>query len=608
MNDPKNQNPPDGKNSFLLFFNYFFLVFLGAGIAVGFLPIRILKGIDELTWTYPFALTAVFLTWTFLLINRKAISEVLTKFFSPPFPDRSVVEKLTHSIQPKYFLAVGVLMIIAFMMFSYRLDAKDFWDDEYLILRAAKGYSETATFYSWDFIKDAPSKTEYTRAWPHTLIVAQSYKLLGVSEWSTRIVSVIAGCIFVGVSFFVCAYFSQNFLFSLIVSIVFLLNPDFIYYWRYARMYAILLPVFFIWAFFVHKAVEGSPRNKATERQKKSLLASYLNFNWGYVALSLIVLYFAYHIHMNSMILPLATVVYIFLIAVTARERKYIALLTAAGIAGLTAYPLIPQKLNENLTYYLLLFKAYNPIYLQLIVQRPFHSIISLGLLAGSLVIVFLAPCKEIRRKLGFCVSIVFTAIVFFVFCANFYDNHYRFISHLVPFAILMICFVYFIVIKIFKNKHVLAIGIAMLLLSQAANFIHLQKVLYQAASMQPFPSVAYKTVKEKLKPNEVIFAQGIKDYYMAGIPTTTPIISLGNIEQGTAGTHSYRFDQFFNDLLAYRQGWVIWEKYKEFHIDPKVAAYAMTLFKKYHGKGVDNSGVEVYYFDESMIKKPVFK
>lgn len=608
----KKQDNVSPKNEGLFFFNYFYLVFFISGIAIGFLPINILKEIDKIAWNIPVAVSGILLTGFFLFLNRKTVSEILTESFSAPAPesasDQSCAKKIKSTIPARYIICVSLLIMAAFMIFGYQLDGKDLWDDEYLILRAAKGYQETGTFHSWDFIQDAPTEEKYTRAWPHTILVAQSYKFFGVSEWSTRIVSVISGCIFIGIAFFVCFYFTQNLLLSLIITIVVLLNPDFIYYWRYARMYALLLPALFVWAFLVHKATEAPPGEKIPYQPATSLAAEYLNFNWFYVVLSFLFLYFAYHIHVNSLILPLSTIIYIVVLAIIGKERKYKGLLISICITGPIIYAFIPEKMINDLTGFISFFNTYNPIYLHLIVQRPFYSIVSLSLLAGSIIILFYFPVQKLKKKILFCLLIVLTTIVFFVFMANFFGGHYRFISHTVPFAILLICFVYFIVLKVFRNRYILAAGIVILLLAQAINFIRLQDVLYHGAAKQPFPSVAYKTVHGLLKQNEVIFAQGLKNYYMAGIPRNTPIISLGHTKQGTTGTNPYRFEIFFKDLLKYRQGWVIWEKYKEFHVEPKVVAYVKTLFKKHHGQGLDNTGVEVFYFDQSMIRIANFK
>jgi hypothetical protein len=280
-----------------------------------------------------------------------------------------------------------------------------------------------------------------------------------------------------------------------------------------------------------------------------------------------------------------------------------------ACTAGLILFFTLPERVLHDFKGYFLFFKAFNPMYVHLMAQRPFYSIINLSLMTGTIIIAFSSAPGNVKRKLLFCVSIVITTIVFFVFMANFHGNHYRFISHTVPFAILLVCIAYFIILKTFKNRYILAAGLALVLFSQANNWMQLHDILYHGASNQPFPSIAYKTVINNLQKDDAVFVQGLKDYYMTGLPANAPIISLGHLQkQDIIGTNPYNFELFFNDLLKYRQGWVVWEKFKEFHVNPKVAAYVKTLFKKYHGQGIDDSGVEVFYFNESMIKKPNFK
>jgi len=201
----------------------------------------------------------------------------------------------------------------------------------------------------------------------------------------------------------------------------------------------------------------------------------------------------------------------------------------------------------------------------------------------------------------------VIVALLFFVFVVS-HPQHYRYICHVIPFGILMICLAYFTILKVFQNKYIFAIGVCLLLASQAMQFIKGGEYLYYGSRGQPCPSIAYATVRENLKPEEVIFSQFFHDYYMQGIPKDTPIISLGCVNQGSSESNPYNFTRFFNDINSHRKGWVIWDKYKEHHVHPKVAAYVKALFHKVHGEGIDDTGIEVYYFDDSMIKRPVFK
>ena len=102
---------------------------------------------------------------------------------------------------PKYFsntfysYALTAVVIMSAVTLFYNLGERDFWEDEYQVISAATGYYHTGEFFKWDWIKheikcgDHTRKCEYHRAWPHSWLIAQSYKIFGISEWSSRIVS-----------------------------------------------------------------------------------------------------------------------------------------------------------------------------------------------------------------------------------------------------------------------------------------------------------------------------------------------------------------------------------------------------------------------------------
>ena len=577
-------------------YNYFFLVFLGSLVSISFLPSGPFKYFNNF-WNVPAILTGMILIGFFFFLNRKRVSTILTESY------------FSHENSfSRNFLKTGLIVTAAFLVFSYHLDAFDFWGDEYLVVKAAEGYHRTGTYHPWNFIKDTPTQKKYTRAWPYTWLVAQSYRIFGVSEWSTRIVSVLFGCIFIGVAVFVTYFFTGDKFFSYLVAVVFLLNPDFIYYWRYARMYALLLPLFLILPAFVFKAIQGNPYGDVEKNNGLLSIREYLNLDYSFLALAVFVLYWAYQIHITPLIIFPIAFVFVIAVAIIEREKKYIGLIIFAIAAGLTGYVVIPKHILQYYASMMSLFQSINPLYLKLMVQKPFFSFLNLILLFGGLFLIPLASHKVQRRKLLFCLSIVLTALIFFVFLVDFFGKHYRYICHTIPFAILMICFVYMVIIRVYNNKYILIIGTIFLLAAQTGHFVRGIKFLYYGAHGQPCPSIAYATVKKNIKKGDAIFAQYLRDYYMKGIPMDTRIISLGRISEDPRGSIPYHFNQFFNDLLTHRRGWVIWQKYKEYHIDPKIVAYTMTLFKKYHGQGIDNTGVEIYYFDQSMIKIPNFK
>ncbi len=594
-------------------YNYFFLVLLTAMIGLGFFPKKLLIHMEMIAWKYPLIpISVIGLQFIFLFINRHMVRSILNDYFQPPNNPHdsfgSFKKNFLTKISTYHILLISILTIAAFMLYSFRLDGLNFWDDENLVVKTAEAYRRTGTFFFWDFIKGEITQEEYARAWPHTWLVAQSFRLFGVSEWSARIVSVILGCLFVFSSFFIILYFTNNSFFSFIVAVVLMLNPDFIYYFRITRMYALLLPVFFIWSMCVFQAIEG--RSQWLDRYRGNIFPiHYFNFDYLFVLLSLVMLFWGYHIHVNSLLMVLTSLLYIVVVAIIDKEKKHIGLAIFISLSAAIVFVVLPQ--TGILKYSLLFvsfFKTFKFLFLKLMVAKPFFNMANLMLLFGSILIVFFTSDRIQRKKFLFCLMIVLFALFFFIWMVDFHSQHYRYICHIIPFAVLMICVSYFVTLKVFHNKYILCAGVVLLLVSQTMHLFRALESMYYGAKGQPYPSIAYAAIKKNLKPGEAIFAQYLRDYYMQGIPKDTPIISLGRVRQESSEPNPYNFNRFFEDIKTYRQGWVVWEKNKEYHIDPQVAAYVKTLFRKICGQGIDETGVEVYYFDASMIIKPVFK
>jgi hypothetical protein len=593
-------------------YNYACLTWVTAFVVIGFLPNPVQKYFEKILWNFPVIVMGIVVTGLFFVFNRKTVASVLSAplfSFTQPLEAKDAKGAFSERGGSGFCLLVAAaLMISGFMLFSYNLDNADFQEDEFLVLNAAEGYRQTGTYAKWDFIRNELSKDSYARAWPHTWLVAQAFRIFGISEWSGRIVSVICGCFFAVLSFFVVRYIFADTLFACLISLVFLLNPDYIYYWRLTRMYAPLLPAFLLLAFAVFKAMEGRQSSPGSDPAGGFSIRQYAGFDYLFIAISLALLYLNYNIHVNSLLIGLSGCLYISLLALFGGEKKYIALgLLILFVISLDC-ALLPASFFHGLFKNKKFFQAVHPLYIRLMAARPFFPIVNVSFLISSALVIPMAADDVFRKKLLFLYTIVFTALVFFVFVVEYYGRHYRYISHVTPFAILMICFSYVTMLKVFQSKPILIAGLVMLLAAQSGNFIRMADTLYHGVSGQPRFSAAYEVVKKNIRDGEAIFAQYLRNYYMRGIPVDTPLISLGNLERDTPGTNPYTFDKFFNDLRVHKTGWVIWEKPKEYHIDPKIAAYVKTLFKKTAGEGLDVNHVEIYRFHESMIKTPNFK
>lgn len=80
-----------------------------------------------------------------------------------------------YSFAPKWnkeFVCVILLAIISYIVLSYNLGINEYFhNDEHYVMKAAVGFLNTGDFLLWDFVNEQPMG-EYTRAWPHTLLVA----------------------------------------------------------------------------------------------------------------------------------------------------------------------------------------------------------------------------------------------------------------------------------------------------------------------------------------------------------------------------------------------------------------------------------------------------
>jgi hypothetical protein len=105
--------------------------------------------------------------------------------------------------------------------------------------------------------------------------------------------------------------------------------------------------------------------------------------------------------------------------------------------------------------------------------------------------------------------------------------------------------------------------------------------------------SEAYQVIIDHYQyEDEVIFGQYLRTYYLQPLDNIRHI-SMRNLKQ-------YSFDNFMADLEKYDSGWATWETRKSYHLDDQVRAYIETYFLKLHGEGVDDTGVEVYYYSIS--------
>jgi hypothetical protein len=61
--------------------------------------------------------------------------------------------------------------------------------------------------------------------------------------------------------------------------------------------------------------------------------------------------------------------------------------------------------------------------------------------------------------------------------------------------------------------------------------------------------------------------------------------------------------EQFEADIRAEGRGWFLWELHKSHHLRQEIIQYIYKNFKPIHNSNLDDLGVELFYFDETMIR-----
>ncbi len=232
---------------------------------------------------------------------------------------------LTGRFKRAHLLLSVPLFIGAFALLSHRVGEFDLVNDEYQVFSTAYGYLQSGKFLLFDFCSGDFSGERYTRAFPHTWLVAQSFNIFGVSEWAARIVSVLFGALFIVACYFVSCYFTKSRLTAVFVSLACVLHPSLGVIFRLTRMYAILLPIFLVTYVTIHHTLGylGEPNHN---RRRLLLL----------VLSSMVLAIFSMLIHINSGIIFPFLLLFVLYLAAVERKAGYIILsITFSGGIGI---------------------------------------------------------------------------------------------------------------------------------------------------------------------------------------------------------------------------------------------------------------------------------
>ncbi len=539
-------------------------------------------------------------------IYRAKVQDVVNKLFSKQEErktDLSVKEKFLNPItnlfsKKEVFFTAGLFVVIGISIFTlfYKLDYFDLFSDEAQVTEGAAGYYKTGEYKYWDFIKNKGKEQKYQRAKPHQFIVAQSYKIFGISNWSSRFPSAVFGVLLIIISYFIFNYFIKDKLAILLVLLSFTFFVEFLFLQRWTRMYAMLLPFFVLEFFIFYKFITEKNVLKYLKIKKNGFIDKYINFNYIYLLPLLLLIYLNYSIHINSvLIFPVFLLFSVFSFIAT-KEKKYL-IVVIIGILLLTVFIIFPYKINFNQFSF---FKVKNfGYYYNAFFGYPFNTNANLIILVIIIVPLFIVKNINFKKTYLVLFASSITGLVLFSFILTRYEA-FKYMSFIAPFSIFMIISSYFLIFRILFNKKLLFLLSFLIISSILIHFNRIYEDIYIRNFASPAkPTIAWQSIVKNYKKGEIIGRHWGPTFYFSGIDTSATFFSLG-------GDKGRPFNDIYNIIRNYKSGWLTWHTHFSAKMNKTLIEYANTYMQKLHGHKLDKTGVEVYYFNDSLLADTV--
>ncbi|MFK7906819.1 MAG: glycosyltransferase family 39 protein, partial [Chitinophagales bacterium] len=413
-----------------------------------------------------------------------------------------------------YKLALVLLCVLAAAIYLYDLTYYAWLPDEPLVISAAKGYLETGTYTKWSFWMDQIGTEEYPRAWMHSWMVAQSFRFFGVSEWSARIVSVILGLVFVPTIYGVAYFFLRNRPAALTLTLVCILHPYFIVYFRRTRMYALWLPVFSLLIYFSYQSLTKRKTYNWAVYKNNPLVSKYLNYNWSWVISTLLLLYFTVEVHKLSLVLLPALFLFFFYLLVLKKQIRLLPIL----FIGFVLFFWFSNRYGilENIQKRFTFFEVYKPDYVKHLFLSPFQPTLSISILSVGLLCIW---WTKHNARLILVYLLLSMTIVLFTFSIDYSpNNNFRYVMHVIPFSCLLVIGVLFKINQLFASKYLRWVLPITIILLSIGNFKYHHIWIYKVYPEAQFTQRAYPTILQNIIPEkEGIIALYLQEAYMQG-------------------------------------------------------------------------------------------
>ncbi len=514
----------------------------------------------------------------------------ILKYQAEPEPAVSVNESFhfLEVFKPVSAKIAGVLILAigAFLIF-YRLGYFDIWEDENLVINAAVGVTEKGYSYFAD---------GYSRAQLHTMLIAGLFELFGPSEFIGRLPSAIFGVLFIALCFYVFSRWYGLVWLALLLPLICLMNDRFLLLFRYMRMYALLIPVFLAGVYIFHMTIDRFQQPLSLMQDKAEKRKTY-----GLVLLSLLCILLLAHLHKLSMIvLPVfgLYIIYLGLVYRTKVQMRFLSVI-AVGVVVMLFLTFIvqwePLKMFRQVADKILAPHTPLTAYFEYVFNNGLPRNSTILFLIVGLGLFFSNVSRRLKSLLVINYLLIIIAVISMVYLIGNSGRDYRYIAHIVPFVVCSILLVTYYGGKVF-GKQLYPWSMLTILLISGIHFHQDYQRDYDRHPWAPRYSIVYQTLKSNYKPGDALIVQNVKTYYL------DPEMLAGDNFLKVSKKGDYTLDQFKADVRSKGHGWVMWEWHKSHHWREEIRQYIYKKFKPYHNANMDDYGVELFYFDESMI------
>jgi 4-amino-4-deoxy-L-arabinose transferase-like glycosyltransferase len=438
-------------------------------------------------------------------------------------------------IQYIYWFCVAALMLFGLWLRADKLGEINFQNDEFFHVDTAKGYLETGRFIMWDFLKNEPTG-DYIRAFPYTWLVAQSFKLFGISEWAGRLPSVFFGLLLLPLIFWLSLKISKNKAVALMSLFAVVFENTLIWSSRTCRMYSMFVFFAVLTTYLIYKGLEGK-NNK---------------LNFYYLISGGILLIFSYALHEAVLLLGLGFLLY-FIINI--KQKKYQVLSALSLLILLTFFIFNFFVIQLTTNDFFTLRTDPNFIYF----SYPFNQWHVGAVISWLVMILGLFLWSKRENIKIYYYSLFVPIIIFFVFFAARYPAK-KYILFLIPFIFILYSdSLYSLCKKIFCAKY-FYYALLIIFIIIGPKFIF----SYEYKEAHDFKST-YAYLESNYKKDEPVLMQGMRTYYL--VNSEINYISL-------KANKEFTLAELKENIDSNETGWVIWPKFKQYHLRDDFVLY----------------------------------